>query len=322
MNDILIDLLDFPDLAKEDNPFLSILRRRYNPVLTDFPDYLVYTHEGNRHRLYSCTKIFYTQECFTPNWTQCDFAITSVKVDHPRAYHLPFYSLWRPFAPLVRDRDLDYRALLAGKRGFCSFLTGYVDKSVQNRVRFFEKLHARKAVDAAGRGLNNTGYTISVREKPEWLRRYKFHIAYENADLPGWTTEKLTDAFAAHTVPIFWGDITVKEQFNPGAFIDRRDFDSDEACIEHVLKVDADDELYLNYLGAPPFRDNRPNKEWDHGHLLDFFEGIFNSPPDPVAGRNWLYNLTRWRLVKRVKTHREKGWLTASDRQAERAKRA
>jgi hypothetical protein len=320
MSKILIDFLDFPDLAKADNPFLEILRRRYHPVATDFPDYLVYTHEGDRHRLYSCTKIFYTQECFTPDWKECDYAITSVKVDDPRAYHLPFYSLWRPSGPLIRAGNEDYRSLLKEKTGFCSFLTGYVDKSVRNRVEFFEKLHARKPVDSAGRGVNNTGYTIAVTEKPGFLRRYKFHIAYENADIPGWTTEKFTDALAAHTVPIFWGDITVKDQFNPEAFIDRRDFDSDESCIEHVLKVDQDDKLYLKYLSAPPFRDNRINKEWDHDRLLDFFDRIFTTPPNPVAGRNWWYNFTKWRLVRRVKTHQEKGWPSPAERVTERTR--
>jgi hypothetical protein len=280
----------------------------------------MFTHEGHRHKLSSCTKIFYTQEAYAPNWGQCDYAVTSIRMDDPRAFHLPYYSLWRSPDELVRPAGYDYHSEFQRKTGFCSLLSRYVDRSVANRTRFFNKLNERKHVDSAGKALNNTGWGVPGGKDPkvEFLRKYKFHIQFENKDLPGWTTEKLTDCFAAFTVPIFWGDCTVKEQFNPAAFIDRRDFDSDEACIDHVLKVDADDELYMKYLSAPPFHDNTPNKEWDHERLLDFFERIFSQPPNPIARRRWYWKLTKWRLVKRSKTQEEKGSPTAMERYRER----
>ena len=309
MDPVLIDFIDFPNLEKASNPFLALLARRFGLVLSEYPDFILFTHEGQRHQLYSCTKIFYTQERYAPNWKHCDYAILSTRVNDPRAYHLPFYSLWRKPDDLIRPAGTDWSALLKAKTGFCSFLTWYDDKTVRNRSDFFKKLHARKPVDSAGRALNNTGWRVPLGRAPkmDFLRRYKFNICYENTDVPGWTTEKFTDALASGTVPIFWGDITVKEQFNREAFIDRRDFASDEACIEHILKVDADDALYLKYLSAPPFYHNRPNKEWDHERLLDFFAKIFTTPQNPVARRRWFAKLTKWRLVKRVKEHSQKG---------------
>ena len=109
----------------------------------------------------------------------------------------------------------------------------------------------------------------------------------------------------------------MKEQFNTEAFINRSDFPSDEAYIEYILKVDADDELYRRHLAAPPFHHNRPNKEWDHERLLDFFEHVVSAPPDPVARRRWFWPLTKWRLVKRIKTHVEKGAATTEQRHTE-----
>lgn len=321
MDRVLIDFVDFPNLEKANNPFLALLKRRFELVLSDWPDFILFTHEGQRHKLYPCTKIFYTQEAYGPNWNHCDYAILSIKVNDPRAFHLPYYSLWRTPEDLVRPAGVDYRAMLKAKSGFCSFLTWYDDRTVRTRSEFFKKLHARKSVDSAGRALNNTGWRVPLGRAPklEFLSRYKFNICFENADVPGWTTEKFTDALASGTVPIFWGDSTVKKQFNLEAFIDRRDFASDEACIEHILQVDANDDLYLKYLSAPPFHNNRPNKEWNHERLLDFFDQIFNSPPDPVAQRRWFSNLTKWRLVKRVKTHTQKGMPTPEDRWRERA---
>ena len=62
----------------------------------------------------------------------------------------------------------------------------------------------------------------------------------------------------------------------------------------------------------------RPNKERDHDRLLDFFDQIFNSPTDPVAQRRWFSKLTKWRLVKQVKTHSQKGLTTPEERLRER----
>jgi hypothetical protein len=154
----------------------------------------------------------------------------------------------------------------------------------------------------------------------EFLRNYKFSIAFENNDLPGYTTEKMSDAFHASTVPIYWGDRLIHQHYNPKAFIHRRDFESDEACIDHVLKVDADDELYLKYLSEPPFVGNKPNKYCDIDRLLDFFDGIFMTQPAPVAQRRWFWKLTRWRLAKRGKNDREYGGVSAEDRYQERVR--
>lgn len=309
MNRVLIDFVDFPNLAKSDNLLRDLLSRRFELVLSDWPEFIFYTHEGQRHKLYACTKIFYSHERYLPNWKHCDYAILTVKLDDPRAFHLPFYSLWRRPEDLIRSAGADYRAQLQAKSGFCSFLTWYDDRTVRHRSEFFQKLNARKPVTSAGRALNNTGWCVPLGRAPklDFLRRYKFNINFENADVPGWTTEKFTDALAAGTVPIFWGDITIKEQFNKEAFIDRRDFPSDEACIEHILRVDADDELYLKYLSAPPFYHNVPNQEWDHRRVLDFCEKIFQTPQRPVAQRRWFSKLTKWRLARRVKTRPEKG---------------
>ncbi len=315
MKPILIDFVDQPALMRKDNPFLSLLGERFDLISSEYPDYVVFTHEGQRHRLYSCTKIFYTQERYRPDWKQCDFALTAAKIEDPRVFHFPPYALFLDVNDVIRSPAFDPKAELKAKTGFCTFVSGYADRSVRYRTQFFEKLNARKRVDSAGRACNNVGFTVPERmPKRQFIRQYKFHLAFENSDVAGYTTERFPDAFAAFTVPIFWGDITVKDQFNPQAFIDRRDFDSDEACIEHILKADADDSLYLKYLSAPPLKGNKPNRPWDRTALLDFFEMIFDTPPHPVTRRRWFFGLTKWRIVKRVKTHAEKGSETAEER--------
>jgi hypothetical protein len=95
---------------------------------------------------------------------------------------------------------------------------------------FFHELNRRKKVDSIGRAANNTGWKVPNGHEPklEALRPYKFNIAFENKELEGWTTEKMYDPLAVHTVPIFWGDRKAVEYFNPDAFINAYDFKNED----------------------------------------------------------------------------------------------
>jgi hypothetical protein len=44
----LIDFVDSPNLDQVHNPFLALLKRRYELVLSDWPDFILITHEGQR----------------------------------------------------------------------------------------------------------------------------------------------------------------------------------------------------------------------------------------------------------------------------------
>jgi hypothetical protein len=83
---------------------------------------------------------------------------------------------------------------------------------------------------------------------------YKFVIAFENTVMNGYITEKLTNAFLAHSVPIYYGAPDVGHYFNKQSFIDCRDFENIESCAAHVQRVSKDDSLYLSYLEAEPIK--------------------------------------------------------------------
>jgi hypothetical protein len=168
---------------------------------------------------------------------------------------------------------------------------------------FFKELNRRKKVDSLGRAANNTGLTIPLGLPPklEALRPYKFTIAFENKELSGWTTEKMYDPLAAHTIPIFWGDPKAVDYFNPEAFINAYDFKSLSELADYVCEVDTNEALYLRYLKAPPFRNNTPPDVFSETKLLDFLGRIFNAKAKPVAQRRWFFQLTKWRLAKRNK---------------------
>ena len=84
----------------------------------------------------------------------------------------------------------------------------------------------------------------------EVQRAYKFAVSFESSLGAGYTSEKICLAFRANAVPIYWGNPKIAEDYCPESFINAHDFPSFEALAEHVLKVDADDELYRSLSGG------------------------------------------------------------------------
>jgi len=146
------------------------------------------------------------------------------------------------------------------------------------------------------------------RGKIEFLRQYKFNIAFENRSLAGYTTEKIFEPMVARCLPIYWGNPLIAEEFNPCSFLNRMDFESDEALIEKIIELDRDDAEYLEYLRQPYFHNDKPNLYFNRGRILDFFEKIFTTKITPVAqtGRKTLSFgrlFGRWKLAKRHHWH-------------------
>jgi alpha(1,3/1,4) fucosyltransferase len=307
MNKIWIDFSDFgPHSSKTNNYFFKLLTERFDVELCSQPDFLIYSCGGHEHRLQSGVKIFFSGESDRPDYRKCDYSIASIKLDDPRHLQLPLYVLWDAPETIVKKHD-DVEIIMAAKTKFCSFVVGgYNWRKNHNRVAFFEKLSKYKRVDSGGRKFNNIGGPIpgGPRGKIEFLRQYKFNIAWENRSLPGYTTEKIFEPMVARCLPIYWGDPDINEHFNPRSFLNRADFPSDEALIEKIIELDMDDAKYLEYLRQPYFYNDQPNLYFSRQRLLDFFEKIFTTKITPVAqaGRK-TFSLGRlfgrWKLVKR-----------------------
>ncbi|HTQ50668.1 MAG TPA: glycosyltransferase family 10 [Candidatus Acidoferrales bacterium] len=311
MKKIRIDFCDFHhNFSKTDNFFFKLLAERFDVELCDQPDFLIYHCYGHEHRLHSGVRIFYSGESDLPDYRECDYSIASIKLDDPRHLQLPLYAVWSEPEEIIKRND-DPENIMAAKTKFCSFvISGYHPRKNHNRVDFFQKLSKYKRVDSGGKKFNNIGGPIpgGPRGKIEFLRQYKFNIAYENRSLPGYTTEKIIEPMMARCLPIYWGDPDINEHFNPRSFLNRADFPGDEALIEKIIELDRDDAKYLEYLRQPYFYDDKPNLYFNRQRILDFFEKIFSQKITPVAqaGRKTFSFgrlFGRWKLVKRHHWH-------------------
>jgi len=168
-------------------------------------------------------------------------------------------------------------------RKFCSFVYSN-HKAAGERDRFFRLLSEYKKVDSGGRHLNNSGGP--VKDKTVFLREHKFDISFENARYPGYTTEKIVDAFTAGAIPIYWGDPDISKTFNPEAFINCADYSSFEDVVSEVIRIDNDDVLYKKMTEASPLLDCAPSFDTMSAGLDDFLAGILSQKPEDAYRRN------------------------------------
>ena len=311
MKKIRIDFCDLGINHSKTNHFLTrLLSERFDLDICDQPDFLVYSCFGHEHRLHSGVRIFFSGESVMPDYRECDYSIGSVKLDHARHLQLPFYFSYGQPEEIIKKND-DPEKILASKNKFCSIvITVYNRRKNGYRIDFFNKLSRYKQVDSGGRSFNNIGGPVQggSRGKIEFLRQYKFNIAFENRMLPGYTTEKIFEPMIARCLSIYRGNSLIAEEFNPRSFLNFDDFPNEEALIEKIIELDRDDQKYLEYLRQPYFHGDQPNLYFSRERLLIFFEKIFTTPITPVAqasrtafsfGR--LFG--RWKLAKRQHWH-------------------
>lgn len=164
--------------------------------------------------------------------------------------------------PLPLDRCMKvYPEEIGQKQRFCAFVVTNPCNPLRNSA--FHWLSQYKKVDSAGRLFNNIGDEIFAGlgggggeiKKHEFLKKYKFCLAYENSSAQGYTTEKLLHAKVAGCIPIYWGDPKVERDFDTKGFIDARKFTTPDELIEAVRKVDSDPGEYLKLFATPALDD-------------------------------------------------------------------
>ena len=85
-------------------------------------------------------------------------------------------------------------------------------------------------------------YRGRIASKLEVGRRYRFSICYENvADLPGYITEKIFDAFSAGMVPVYWGAPNLSDYVPRECYLDRREFKDHEALHARLTAMTEDE---------------------------------------------------------------------------------
>ena len=237
--------------------------------------------------------VMFAMEAVEPDFNLFDYA---VGFDDNLNFGDRFFRLMSPmelfpgFIPLrentVRTHEQALQELKR-KSGFCNFLYSNY-RAHPMRDQLFYALGKYKRVDSLGRHLNNvgkkgTGFSGHAAECTGIKAPYKFSIASENACYPGYTSEKLFTSLTAHTVPIYFGNPNVGDDVNPKAFISVSDFSSLEELVEYVRKVDADDDLWAEYVCQPWLTERqKENAARRNEHYILSMRKIFESPVEDI----------------------------------------
>ena len=302
-----------PDFDPERHWITRTLRKRYNVVFSDTPEFLFYSVFGIEFDQYqNCVKIFFTGEDTIPNFNECDYAMCHdhitfgdryIRADIGERYGKPIGALMPDWIKTGIDSDLwinssviDIRRGIQDRsivskelldRKFCNFVysNDVFGEGAVLRKQFCLELMKYRHVDCPGRILTNMKDGIPLRwgikdgrdsiaenwavSKLEFIKNYKFTIAFENLSVPGHTTEKLIHPLYAYSVPIYWGNPEVVKDFNPKAFINCNDYGNDfRRIIKRIIELDNDDEQYLEMLRQPPMQ---PDFDFDQDKKAEEF---------------------------------------------------
>jgi len=168
---------------------------------------------------------------------------------------------------------------LARKTKFCAFIVSNPSNPLRGLA--FDWLSEYKPVDSAGRYKNTIGPALAAGAgggggellKHEFLKDYKFCIAYENASSPGYITEKFLHAKAAGCIPIYWGDPKAERDFSMAGAIDARNVKSKEELIDLVRTVDESDSEWLKRYSVPALDSYK--EAWAHRTMAECAKRIF-----------------------------------------------
>lgn len=288
---VIIDA-DDPDIVFYSNMFVS----------TEHIDTFT-GKNGKSHTDYSpkVKKIFCTGEDFSNyasvvNQGSEYCAIGTTAYEHPRYLKLQLHNptaSWglydesklveTPFDWLLQKRN--GKDVLSKKTHFCGVVQ---NSTVPTRVELFEKLSAYKFVRASGGWITNVApeeATIAYpridgegyRSKVNFLNSCKFSIQVQSSNTSYFTHEKMIQAYAANTIPIFFGnDKILEDGFNPKSFINCHEYASIDEVVERVKMVDQNDELFTSMIEEPIFLNNQLPYYFDPEYLNSFIERVLN----------------------------------------------
>ena len=253
--------------------YYRFLRDRYELVESDDPDYIIDGGLSYKHLKYDCVKILFNGENIAPDFNFFDYALGCSDIAFGDRYvRVPWFVLYPYFSDIANRKTVADESLL--KRKFCSFVVSNAEFGDPMRRKFFERLSKYKRVDSGGKWHNTVGGPI--KDKLAFCRGYKFNIAFENSAFPGYTTEKIMEAYVAQTVPIYYGAPDVGRDFRLESMVRVSNEADVERAVDEIVRLDRDDVAYMKMVTAPCLVESGP--EVYERRLEDFLSHIFDQP--------------------------------------------
>ncbi len=261
--------------------------------------------------------LFETGEAIVPDFNLVDYAIGYDPIIYNDRYiQFPYhYWFWNEKTKqLTMDQCLK-------KSKFCNFIYSN-SKANPIRDKFFHFLNQYKKVDSYGKHLNNMEMP-PTRGEPNWqqlksklLEEYKFTIAFENSNHSGYMTEKLSDAFDAQTIPIYFGDPNANNIFNKDSFIQIKSENDFSVALEKIKEIDLNEQKMLDIINKNKMNIDLSKRRKE---VEKFIVKIFNQPVE-YARKRPVGTFQNIMSEQDVKMHESLGLVRAHTKKSYRGK--
>lgn len=239
-----LSFCDFwPNFDPRSNFFVWALEPHYDIKIVHpycgAADLLVFSVFGSGHvHARSRKRICFIGENVRPNLEAADLTMSFDFLDDPRHVRFP---LWIFYTDVFgKDPDPEHvplSVLTSESRKFSDGQSDAVMMLASNpcgfRLSLWPKLRESLGDRAVslGRVCHTPGAPeVPVGDKFAYVNRYKLNLAIENSRHPGYTTEKILQAYAGNAIPVYHGDPRVEVDFNPRSFLNINDMTEEQAA--------------------------------------------------------------------------------------------
>ncbi len=248
-------------------------------------DYVFHSVFGKKVLKHEGIRIFATGENVIPDFNIVDYAVGFEYLSFGDRYkRIPLYRFFENAYKALCSERSDPISIKNQKNRFCSYVMSNTKNSAPERESIYHALSEYQPISSGGKWRNNVGGPVS--DKIEFQSTCKFALAIENSSSPGYCTEKFAEAAQSNCIPIYWGDPTITQQFNPKSFINAHDYESFNDLTDAVRQIDQDEQLYLSMLAEPWFINEKEPEALKATSITNFLTHIFNQPYETAFRRN------------------------------------
>lgn len=198
------------------------------------------------------------------------FTYHKASCDGEKIIHIPIpYN----YEKIIRDYNFQKKEILLMHVGMFSQGHHYIQRT--NTITWFLEKHP-KDILFYGNYWHDLKKTLSETVKPHFDKQYggyipdkiqtisraKFVLAFENERFEDYVSEKIYDAMAAGSVPIYSGAPNITNYVPEACFIDFHKFKDHEELYEYISTMS--DETYKSYLNCIQTYMENPEKHSNH----------------------------------------------------------
>ncbi len=113
----------------------------------------------------------------------------------------------------------------------------------------------------------------SCANKLETIRPYQYGLCIENAQFPGYVTEKIIDCLVAGVIPLYMGAPDIDHYIPPGSYIDLRKYRDWEALLADLQAMPEDRAMAMIECGRD-FLHSEEGGRYSYEGFAEFMQGI------------------------------------------------